>query len=125
MAYTPSGLRSKGLQTFGSLVFDQNRVGLTGVLGNTFLSQDATGTPVTSPQTNLAASTQALVVPSNAVQFTISSTVAIQVGEDSSGAQGINVPANTMATFDCARIANIYIKPSNATNTVSFQFKLL
>lgn len=125
MAYTPSGLRSKGLQTFGSLVFDQNRIGLTGVLGNTFQSQDATGTPVTSPITNLAASVKTLVVPSNAVQFTISSTVIIQVGEDSSGAQGLNIPANQIWTFDCARIANIYLLPSSATNTVSFQFKLL
>ena len=125
MAYTASGLRAKSLQSFSSLVNDSNRVAMTGSLGNTLLSQDATGTPVTSPATNMSGSGAALTVPANAVQFTINSTVTIQVGEDSSYAQGINIPANTLWVFDCARIANIYLKPSSGTNTVSFQFKLV
>ena len=125
MAYTPSGLRNKNNLTFGSLVNDQNRIGLTGATGNTIQSQDATGTPVTSPVTNMSGSGAALTVPANAVQFTVNSTVSIQVGEDSSYAQGLTIPANTLWVFDCARIQNLYLKPSSGTNTVSFQFKII
>ena len=125
MAYTPTALRQKSNQSFGSLVQDQNRVEMTGTTGNTVVSQDATGTPVTSPVTNMSASGATLTVPTNAVQFTVNSSVTIQVGEDSSYAQGLLVPANTLWTIDCARMTNIYLKPSNGTNTTYFQFKVV
>ena len=125
MAYTPSGLRAKNNLSFGSLVQDQNRIGLTGATGNSVLSQDATASPVTSPVTNMSGSGVTLTVPANAVQFTVNSSVTIQIGEDGSYAQGLNVPANTLYTIDCARQQYIYLKPSNGTNTVSFQFKIV
>lgn len=125
MAYTPTVLRVKTLQSFGPLVTDSNRIGMTGSLGNTLQSQDATGTPVTSPVTNMVGTGVLLTVPVNAVQFTVDSTVTIQVGEDTSFAQGLNVPANTLYTLDCARMTFIALKPSSATNTVSFQFKIV
>ena len=125
MAYTPSGLRAKNNLSFGSLVQDQNRIGLTGATGNSVQSQDATASPVTSPVTNMSGSGVTLTVPANAVQFTINSTVLIQIGEDGSYAQGLNVPANTLYTIDCARQQYIYLLPSSGTNTVSFQFKIV
>jgi hypothetical protein len=125
MAYTPSGLRAKNNLSFGSLVQDQNRIGLTGATGNSVQSIDATATPVKSPVTNMSGSGVTLTVPANAIQFTINSTVTIQIGEDSSYAQGLNVPANTLYTIDCARQQYIYLLPSSGTNTVSFQFKIV
>ena len=128
MAYTPTALRQKGIQSFGSLVQDQNRVEMTGAIGNTIQSQDATGTPVTSPLTNGSASGFALTVPTNAVQCIVycsTSLVTLLVGEDSSYAQGMFVPATTYFTVDCARMTNIYIKPSSGTNTIYFQFKIV
>lgn len=125
MAYTPSGLRAKNNLSFGSLVQDQNRIGLTGATGNSVLSQDATASPVTSPVTNMSVSGVTLTVPANAVQFTVNSSVTIQIGEDGSYAQGLNVPSNTLYTIDCARQQYIYLKPSSGTNTVSFQFKIV
>jgi len=125
MAYTPSGLRAKNNLSFGSLVQDQNRIGLTGATGNSVQSQDATATPVTSPVTNMSGSGVTLTVPANAVQFTVNSTVTIQIGEDGSYAQGLNVPANTLYTIDCARQQYIYLLPSSGTNKVSFQFKIV
>lgn len=122
MAYTASGLRQKGNQTFGSLVQDQNRVEMTGYSANFTISQDATASPVTSPVTNMSASGATLTIPANAVSVTISSTVATQVGEDSSYAQGLNIPANNMYTYPCARQAFVYLKPSSGTNTTTFQF---
>lgn len=125
MAYTPSGLRQKNNLTFGSLVQDQNRVEMTGNTGNTILSQDSTSSPVTSPVTNMSGSGAVLTVPANATSFTVNSTVSIQVGEDSSYAQGLLIPANTLWTIDCARIQYLYLKPSSGTNTVYFQFKIV
>ena len=128
MAYTPTPLRQKGTQSFGSLVQDQNRVEMTGAIGNTIVSQDATGTPVTSPIGNGSGSGFALTVPANAVQcifFCSTAGVTLQIGEDSSYAQGMFVPATTYFTVDCARMTNIYVKPSNATNSIYFQFKVV
>ena len=73
----------------------------------------------------MSASGAALTVPTNAVQLTINSTVSIQIGEDSSYAQGLLIPANTLWTIDCARMTSVYLKPSNGTNTVYFQFKVV
>lgn len=125
MAYTPTAIRSKNNLSFGSLVNDQNRIGMTGQTGNTVQSQDAANSPIVSPVTNMSGSGQLLKVPANAVQLTVNSTVTIQIGEDESFAQGINVPANTLFTIDCARMTNVALKPSSGTNTVSFLFKLV
>ena len=122
MAYTASGLRSKTNLTFNGLVDDGNRVAMTGALGAGTISQDATASPVTSPATNMSGSGVALTVPPNAVSLTINSTVTTQIGEDSSYAQGLNIPANTLYNYPCARQQFIYLKPSSGTNTVSFQF---
>lgn len=124
MAYTPSARKSKSpVNNFAGQAVDGNRIAMN--YGNVMQSQDATATPVVSPATNVSGSGIALVVPSNAVQFTVQSTVAIQVGEDSSFAQGFTVPANIPWTFDCAQQANIYLKPSNGTNTTNFFFNVV
>ena len=98
---------------------------MTGAIGNTIVSQDASGTPVTSPIGNGSSSGFALTVPANAVQCIFFSTVTLQIGEDSSYAQGMFVPATTYFTVDCARMTTIYVKPSNATNSIYFQFKVV
>ena len=119
MAYTPSG--QKQSTPFGGSVTDGNRVAMTG-FPNYTVSQDITGTPVTSPVTNMSGSGAALTVPLNAVSVTVESTVIMQIGEDSSYAQGLNIPASTLYTYPCARQAFVYLKPSSGTNTTSFQF---
>lgn len=126
MAYTPSARKSAtSPNNFSGLRVDGNRIAMTGALGNVMQSQDAAGSPVTSPVTNGSGSGFALVVPAGAVQFTINSSVTCQVGEDSSYAQGLQIPASTLVTFDCADQANIYLKPSSGTNTIYFQFKIV
>lgn len=124
MAYTPSARKTKSaVNNFAGQAVDGNRVAMS--YANAMVSQDATGTPVVSPVTNMSGSGVTLVVPQNAVRFTINSTVACQVGEDSSFAQGINVTANTAQTFDVAQQATISIKPSSATNVTSFYFTVV
>lgn len=122
MAYTPASLKTGG-NLFGGLVNDGNRNALTGAIGSQMYSQDNTGTPVTSPVS--VNTTKTLVVPSNAVQFTVSPvTNPVQVSEDSTQTAYFAVPAGATWTFDCARMANIYLKTSGST-VVSFYFSLV
>lgn len=129
MPYTASGLRSKNNLSFGPLVTDQNRIGITG--GNFTVSQDATGTPVVSPLPN--ANNTALTVPANAIAVNVCLTLStsgstpsfLQIGEDSSYAQGIQIPQNTVYTYPCARQSSVYLKTTlgtSAVGTISFQF---
>jgi len=135
MAYTPSANKSGNTiagpgnatatsrSNFGGLRVDANRVALTGSTANYMQSQDATGTPVTSPVT--VNTTQTLVVPLNAVAVTICSvTNAVQVSEDSTQAAYFSLPAGTPFTFQCANQANVYLKTSGST-VVSFQFQTI
>lgn len=117
MAYTPATLRTS--TPFGGAVTDGNRVGLNG-FPNQMLTQDITGTPVTSPTT--VNTTATLVVPLNAVSITISPvTNPVNVSEDSSQTAFFAVPAGATITFPCARLANIYLKTAGST-VVSFFF---
>lgn len=122
MAYAPATLKTGG-NLFGGLVNDANRNAMTGATGNQMYTQDATGTPVTSPVT--VNTTKTLVVPTNAVSLTVSPvTNPVQVSEDSTMTAYFAVPAGTTWTIDCARMADIYLKTSGST-VVSFYFNLV
>lgn len=121
MAYTGPTLKTQ--HNFGGLVNDGNRNAMTGALGSTMQSIDATGTPVTSPAT--VNTTQTLVVPPNAVQITIVSTTnPVQVSEDSTQTAFFTVPAAVPVTFDVARQNNVYLKTGGST-VVSFYFTMV
>ncbi len=122
MAYTFGGFKTI-TNSFGSLVNDANRNAMTGAVGNFIQTQDATGTPVTSPAT--VNTTQTLVVPTNAVSCTIVSTTnAVQVSEDSTSTASFALPAGVPWTFDCARLKNIYLKTGSST-VVNFYFTII
>jgi hypothetical protein len=122
MAYTPPTLKTGG-NLFGGLVNDANRNAMTGALGNSIQTEDATGTPVTSPVT--VNTTKTLVVPTNAVACTIVSTTnAVQVSEDSTETASFALPAGVVWTFDCARMTNIYLKTGSST-VVNFYFTIV
>lgn len=126
MTYTPSPLKpgntiaGPGYQTatsrsnFSNLRVDAGRNAMTGALGNTFQTQDATGTPVTSPIT--VNTTQTLTVPLNAVSVLITSvTNAVQVSEDSTQSTYFSLPAGNPQWFDCANQEFIYLKTASST----------
>lgn len=124
MAYTPPTFKSPGIpDNFGGLRTDGNRVAMTGALGNFMQTRDNTGTPVNSPAT--VNTTQTLVVPTGAVQCTISPvTNPVQVSEDSTQTAYFAVPAGAVVTFDCANLSNLYLKTSGST-VVSFYFNMV
>lgn len=124
MAYTYGGNKTyTAPSNFGGLAVDGNRVAMTGVLGGNMQSQDATGTPVTSPVT--VNTTKTLVVPQNAAQITVVSTTnAVQVSEDSTSTASFALPAGVPWTFDVARQQNVYLKTGSST-VVNFYFTMV
>lgn len=122
MAYTPTARKSKSNpNSFAGLKTDGNRVAMP--FGNVIQTIDATGTPLVSPLT--VNTTGTLVVPQGAVQCTVCSvTNPVQVSEDSTQAAFFTVPAAVPFTFDCADMANIYLKTGSST-VVSFMFKIV
>lgn len=122
MPYTATLRKSKSpVNNFAGQKTDGNRV--TMPYGNIINTQDATGTPVVSPAT--VNTTQTLVVPQGAVQCTVCSTTnPVQVSEDSTMAASFTVPAGVIFTFDCADMANIYLKTGSST-VVNFLFKVV
>lgn len=124
MAYTPSPLKSKSTpNNFGGLRNDSNRVAMTGSLGNTFQTQDATASPVSSPVT--VNTTQTLTVPQGAVSILIASaTNAVQISEDSTQSAYFSLPAANPQWFDCANQQYVYLKTGSST-VVSFMFKVV
>jgi len=128
MAYNPPTFKQpptsgQTASNFSGLRTDGNRVAMTGVLGNFIQTQDATGTPVTSPVT--VNTTKTIVVPTNAAQFTVSPvTNPVQVSEDSTQTAYFAVPAGQTVTFDCSNMTNIYLKTGGST-VVSFYFNMV
>jgi len=127
MSYTFGGYKTKSVSpnlasNFSNLQVDGGRNALTGLVGNFMQSKDAAESPVYSPISNGSGTGLTLKVPQNAAQFRINGNVSCVVGEDSTYTYGHLAPADTDTVFDCANQQYIYLKPSNGTNTIYFQF---
>lgn len=121
MAYTPSPYRQKKETSFSGLIMDGNRNALTGALGNGFVTQDATASPVGSPLA-MSGSVQTLTVPSNATTITINPTTAVvKVSEDSTMSVYFTVPVGASQSFPCARQEFIYLE-GTSPDVVNFYF---
>jgi hypothetical protein len=68
---------------------------------NYFATEDATGTPVTSPAAVSNVGITTLNVPTAAAQVLIISSVALRVSEDSTMTHYMVIPANTPVNFPC------------------------
>jgi hypothetical protein len=123
MAYTQSGSKSGILsRVIGRLVPDGNMKPLP--FANSFVTQDATATPVGSPLA-MTGSTQTLVVPDNAVEIVINpSTAVVQVSEDSSMSVYFTVPVDTSQSFPVVAQQHVYLK-GTSSDKVQFYFKTL
>lgn len=116
---------------FGSWPHDANRQPIS-VSENYFGTEDATGTPVTSPATISNTGVSALTVPAAAGSIVISSSAALRVSEDSTMSHYFVLPANTPLEFPCLspaadqQLTNtgvIYLQGDAASCTVQFFFK--
>lgn len=106
--------------TFGSFVQDANREKMSN-FPNYFMTKDATGMPVTSPQS--VNNVIALAVPVAAVTFTVIGSAALRVSEEATAAANyVVIPSNTPVTFPCARQPNIYLKGDAGAVATQFFF---
>lgn len=93
-------------------------------IGNTFQSQDNTGTPVTSPLT-LNGSVQTLVVPDNAVECILYPVAnSLKVSEIVGVTRYDLIAAGSKESVPCAKMTNIYVQGTNA-DTLYFRFTII
>lgn len=129
MAYAkktaPPAVAGQPAVNFGGQAFDANRTPL-GSVDSGFITQDATGTPKTSPQSATTAADIALIVPSNATSVVIStSAFAVDVSELAGHSQYMTVPVGAVATFDVARQGTLYLRGNGGTAVATFAFQLV
>lgn len=122
MTYVPTVLRP-ATSPFGNLPTSGQDTKMTGAVGSTFMTQDATASPVLSP-VSVASTTQALTVPTQALSITVSAPTAFTMSEDSSFTAGFTVPANVIFSQDVWRQQFVYFK-TTSTILISFSFKML
>lgn len=110
------------IDTFNNLPHDGSRTAIQ--IGNSFQTQDATGTPQTSP---LAYSNTVLTiaVPDRAAEFVVYPTTALRVSEIVGMTQYDVVLANSKESFPCAGMSNIYITRDASNGTANFRFTLI
>jgi len=110
--------RIRAIQNFGNLPRDGSRSPIQTT--NSFVTQDATGTPITSPLAYTTGVTT-LVVPPNAVSIVIQSSVALKVSEVLTQASYYTTTINGVETLSCGNMANIYLSAAGAA-TIQFRF---
>lgn len=127
--FTQKAAPSNPESNFAGMAADGNRVAMTGAIGSGMMTQDATGTPVTSPATvsNLAVTT--INIPANAVQMVVNvgSASAVNFSEKSdASAQVFQIQSTDGIQYiDVARQSVIYMKAATASVSVWFYFKVV
>jgi len=95
------------------------------VAANYLSFQDAADTPVSSPLAVDTTTIKQLVVPDRAVKVTISGTVDVRIGTDSSLSSYFVVPANTPVVLPVATVDSLYVLGDSASGDCHFVFHML
>jgi len=114
-----ASLRTRKISEFTTLPTDSRGAAIQA--GNYFQTQDATGTPQTSPL-SYSSSPITIVVPQGAILVSFLPTTDMLVSELSNLAQYDLIKANTKEVINCAQMANIYIQRSSADGSLYFKF---
>ena len=104
---------------FGSLARDPTNYPLP--FATKFGTKDSSGTPKLSPL-NYSSSIITLVVPNDAVWFSVSPTTDLRVSEDPAMASYDVVPTAGRESFYVALMANVYIVWDSADGIARFKF---
>ena len=107
------------LKNFGALRKDSNHESIP--FGGAFVTQDATGTPKTSPLA-YSSSVITLTVPANAVKLVVLPTTDMRISDVSNAATYDVVPANTRETYDVANMSAVYIVRDASDGSLRFRF---
>jgi len=101
---------------------DKNRIAVQAC--QTFVTQDETGTPKTSPL-NYSSSVITLAVPQRAVNFTIMPTTDLKISDDSTMTTYDFILAYSKEVKECAGMTSIYIVRSASDGIAYFTFGIV
>lgn len=114
-----ASLRTRQNGEFGNLPREGSHTPIQ--VPNYFQTNDATGTPQTSPL-SYSNSVIPIVVPQGAVQLSVLPTTDLRVSEVSNAAQYDLVKANTKELIACAEMSTIYIVRDASDGSLYFKF---
>lgn len=89
-----------------------------------FVTQDATGTPQTSPL-SYTDTASTIVVPANAIEFVVFPTTDMRISDQSDMTPYDVVALGTKEVFPCAKMTNIYVVRDSVNGSLRFRFNLL
>lgn len=101
---------------------DGNRKGI--IAANQFVTQDATGTPQTSPLSLTTTAIFTIVLPPNAVRITFLSGADLRVSDLAAMTRYDLVKANVKEEFQVANMDKVYVQ-NDATGTNNLYFRIL
>ena len=107
------------MKNFGNLANDGSNVAMMVAAG--VQTQDATGTPVVSPQA-FPATVTTINVPLNAIRFHIiplTNTINISEADNTVATNYFTAPVGIETKFECARQGKIYLKANTGAATGS------
>lgn len=108
----------------GTLPKDDDYIPLQ--VGNGIVTQDITGTPITSPVTMTASSIKTLKVPNNAAELSIYCDADLLLSEDSNFNRYDLIPGGQKEVIGISKTEEIYLKNDGSVSvTVYFKFIIL
>lgn len=109
----------------GALPFDANRKEIQ--IGSTFLTSDATATPLQSP-INLGAGVTTINIPAGAAEFIVfpvtSNLIVAETSALAAGGMGDQTPKGAKEAFPCATVKQIFLFGTTG-DVVYFRFTML
>lgn len=111
-----------GDDNFGGAVVDGNHQAIVG-LGSGIQTSDASGTPLTSPQT-VGTTATVLNIPANAAKVVITPAAATNVSEIA-GSTGYTIPAGATVSIPCGRMSKLYLSTASGTSVTQFYFEVI
>jgi hypothetical protein len=110
---------AKAYKGFGNVAWAAEGIPLQ--TATTFVTQDAAGTPKTSPLA-YSSSVITIAIPDTAIQLILCPTTDLRVSEDVAMARYDIILAGAKEVFAVALMTNVYIKRDTVDGTVKFRF---
>ena len=104
---------------YDTLARDDNRVPI--MTGSGFETQDATGTPQTSPL-SYSSSVITIAIPENAAEVVLLPSTALRVSDIVGMTRYFTIPADTALALGISKMDNLYIVRDSADGTLNFYF---
>lgn len=117
-------MANRPARLFQNLAIDGNNKPIQ--VGGSFVTADATGTPVTSPLSLTTTAVFTIIVPAGATKVSVMSAADVKVSDVSDVSKYDLIKANTKETLDVANMDKFYVaNASSGTNNFYFKFTIV